>query len=101
MSYWQLIFLQSKVNSGPYDGDKLPRQNWDWPQHTWFQERLRHLRKTRQVLGYKAKLSNETTSQPELKYQDRKVLGLAAFKEIGNGVSTMPDRQRGEVPGLH
>ena len=44
MSYWQRIFLQSKVNSGAYDGDRLPRQNWDWPRQTWFQERLRYIR---------------------------------------------------------
>ena len=53
MSYWQLIFLQSKVNSGAYDGDRLPRQNWDWPQQTWFQERLRYIRKTHHVLPRK------------------------------------------------
>jgi hypothetical protein len=45
MNPWQLIFLQSRANNGPYDGDSLPTQNWDWPQGTWFQERLRDLRK--------------------------------------------------------
>jgi hypothetical protein len=35
MSYWQLIFLQCKVNTGAYDGDRLPRQSWDWPRQTW------------------------------------------------------------------
>jgi len=44
MSYWQLVFLQSKVNRGTYDGDRLPRQNWSWPQQTWFQQRLRYIR---------------------------------------------------------
>jgi hypothetical protein len=44
MSSWQLIFQQSKVNNGAYDGDRLPPQNWDWPRGTWFQTRLRHLR---------------------------------------------------------
>ena len=44
MSYWQLVFLQSKVNSAAYDGDRLPRQNWTWPQQTWFQKRLRYIR---------------------------------------------------------
>ena len=53
MSYWQLIFLQSKVNRGAYDGDRLPRQNWDWPRQTWFQERLRSIRKTQQKLQCK------------------------------------------------
>ncbi|HEY2990802.1 MAG TPA: hypothetical protein VGL11_24020 [Candidatus Binatia bacterium] len=45
MSQWQLIFSQSRVNNGPYFGDILPAQNWDWPQGTWLQERLRYLRK--------------------------------------------------------
>jgi hypothetical protein len=44
MSLWQLIFMQSKVNNGPYDGDRLLAQNWDWPKETWFQMRLRDLR---------------------------------------------------------
>jgi len=45
MISWQLIFIQSKVNNGPYDGDRLLAQNWDWPNETWFQMRLRDLRK--------------------------------------------------------
>lgn len=45
MSSWQLIFQQSKVNNGAYDGDRLPPQKWDWPRETWFQTRLRHLRR--------------------------------------------------------
>jgi hypothetical protein len=44
MSSWQLIFKQSRVNNGAYDGDRLPAQNWYWPQGTWFQTRLRNLR---------------------------------------------------------
>ena len=46
MSSWQLIFLQSKVNNARYDGDGFLPQNWDWPKETWFQMRLRDLRKT-------------------------------------------------------
>jgi hypothetical protein len=42
---WQLIFKQSRVNNGRYDGDRLPAQNWHWPRGTWFQTRLRKLRK--------------------------------------------------------
>lgn len=45
MSTWQLIFRQSRVNNGIYDGDRLPPQNWDWPQGTWLQERMRYLRR--------------------------------------------------------
>ncbi|MBI4526846.1 MAG: hypothetical protein HY695_23875 [Deltaproteobacteria bacterium] len=41
---WQLIFLQSKINGGLYLGDELPVQKWEWPTHTWFQERLRNVR---------------------------------------------------------
>src|SRR5262245_51586990 len=47
MTSWQLIFLQSRVNNGAYDGDYLPAQNWDWPRDTWFQERLYYLRRER------------------------------------------------------
>ena len=47
MSFWQLIFLQSRVNNGAYDEDRLPAQNWDWPQGTWFQKRVHYIRKTR------------------------------------------------------
>ena len=45
MNSWELIFLQSKVNNGVYEGDRLPAQNWDWPEETWFQTRLRYLRR--------------------------------------------------------
>ena len=45
MSSWQLIFMQSKVNNGAYNGDRLFAQNWDWPKETWLQKRLRDLRK--------------------------------------------------------
>jgi hypothetical protein len=46
MSPWQLIFIQSKVNNARYDGDHLLVQNWGWPEGTWFQTRLRDLRKS-------------------------------------------------------
>jgi hypothetical protein len=45
LSSWQLLFQQSKVNNGAYDGERLPTYNWDWPQETWLQKRLRYLRK--------------------------------------------------------
>jgi hypothetical protein len=57
MSSWQLIFAQSKVNNGRYDGDHLLGQNWDWPRETWFQMRLRDLRKGNR------KSSEESTQQ--------------------------------------
>jgi hypothetical protein len=55
MSSWQLIFIQSKVNNGTYDGDRLFPQNWDWPKETWFQMRLHALRRGN------AKCSKEST----------------------------------------
>jgi hypothetical protein len=39
-SYWQLIFLQSKVNGARYSGEELPGRNWDWPKDTYLQRRL-------------------------------------------------------------
>ncbi|HEU5463664.1 MAG TPA: hypothetical protein VFV82_06005 [Candidatus Binatia bacterium] len=39
-SYWQLIFLQSKVNGAAYNGEELPGRNWDWPKNTYLQRRL-------------------------------------------------------------
>jgi hypothetical protein len=44
MNSWELVFLQSKVNNGFYDGDRLPTQIWQWPEQTWFQTRRRYLR---------------------------------------------------------
>lgn len=45
MSSWQLIFCQSRVNDGVYYGDQLQGQNWQWPQGTWLQTRLRSMRR--------------------------------------------------------
>ena len=40
-SYWQSIFLQSKVNGAPYNGEDLPGRSWNWPKNTYLQRRLR------------------------------------------------------------
>jgi hypothetical protein len=40
-SYWQLIFLQSKVNGAAYNGEELPGRNWNWPTNTYLQRRLK------------------------------------------------------------
>ena len=40
LSYWQLVFLQSRANGCFYDVEDLPHVNWRWPKNTWFQERL-------------------------------------------------------------
>lgn len=47
LSAWQLVFLQSKVNGAPYQGEELPQHRWNWPQDTCFQRRLRALKGTR------------------------------------------------------
>ena len=39
-SYWQLVFLQSKVNGAAYNGEELPGRNWNWPKDTYLQRRL-------------------------------------------------------------
>lgn len=40
MTYWQLIFLQSKANGCFYRSEDIPHVRWQWPKETWFQERL-------------------------------------------------------------
>jgi hypothetical protein len=42
LSYWQLVFLQSKANGCSYHGADLAHINWQWPKNTWFQEQLSH-----------------------------------------------------------
>ena len=42
ISYWQLIFLQSKANGCSYRDKDLPHMKWQWPTDTWFQEQLSH-----------------------------------------------------------
>lgn len=45
ISYWQLVFLQSKANGCSYRDEDLPSMKWQWPRDTWFQEKLsRHLK---------------------------------------------------------
>ena len=45
MSYWQLIFSQSKVNGAPYNDDELPVFNWNWPTDTYLRRR-RYLKRS-------------------------------------------------------
>jgi hypothetical protein len=47
LSAWQLIFLQSKVNGAQYRGDEICPYRWDWPGETYFQKRVRYLRRVR------------------------------------------------------
>jgi hypothetical protein len=44
LSFWQLVFSQSKVNGAPYDGDKLTHRRWRWPTNTYLQRRRNYLR---------------------------------------------------------
>jgi len=57
MSQWQIIFAQSKVNDGIYNGDILPAQNWKWPEETWFQKRLQASREA-QALRLESRLDD-------------------------------------------
>jgi len=40
ISYWQLIFSQSKANGCSHHFGDFPQAMWQWPKDTWFQERL-------------------------------------------------------------
>ena len=39
-SFWQMVFLHSKVNGAPYNGEELCGRNWQWPKDTYLQQRL-------------------------------------------------------------
>ena len=55
LSYWQLVFLQSKVNGCSYRGEALPHAKWQWPRDTWFQEQLEHHLKGLELAGHRAR----------------------------------------------
>ena len=42
LTYWQRVFLQSKVNGASYNGESLPGQVWCWPKNTYLQSRLQN-----------------------------------------------------------
>lgn len=46
LSFWQLVFLQSRVNGAPYRGEELPQHQWNWPQGTYLQQRMSLLKET-------------------------------------------------------
>jgi hypothetical protein len=50
MSFWQLIFSQSKANGAQYTGETLPTCCWNWPIDTYFQ-RKRTLRQSSYFLS--------------------------------------------------
>ena len=53
MSFWQLIFSQSKANGAPYSGEALPISCWNWPLNTYLQRR-RSLRQSPHFLTSKS-----------------------------------------------
>jgi hypothetical protein len=53
MSFWQLIFSQSKVNGAQYSGETLPISSWTWPLDTYLQRR-RSLRQSPHFLTAKS-----------------------------------------------
>jgi hypothetical protein len=42
LTYWQRVFVQSKVNGASYNGEALPGQVWSWPKNTYLQSRLQN-----------------------------------------------------------
>jgi len=46
-SFWQLVFLQSKVNGTLCAEEWLSSRSWKWPENTYLQPRLNHLRRYR------------------------------------------------------
>ena len=40
-SFWQFVFLQSRVNGAPYRGEQLPLRPWNCPRNTYLQQRLK------------------------------------------------------------
>ncbi|HEY2990176.1 MAG TPA: hypothetical protein VGL11_20855 [Candidatus Binatia bacterium] len=48
-SFWQQVFLQSKVNGAPYFGDSLPGQHWNWPKDSYLKRKLKRVRSRRSV----------------------------------------------------
>jgi hypothetical protein len=50
LSFWQLVFSQSKANGAKYGGEALPISSWNWPMDTYFQRR-RSLRQSTYFLS--------------------------------------------------
>ena len=44
LSFWQLVFSQSKVNGALYEGENLTHSRWRWPTNTYLQRRRSYLR---------------------------------------------------------
>lgn len=50
MTFWQLIFSQSKANGAQYEGERLPICIWSWPTDTYLQ-RMRSSRQSTHFLS--------------------------------------------------
>jgi hypothetical protein len=58
-TYWQLIFLRSKVNGASYNGDAVAKHNWwNWPKDTYFQRRLHRIKFQSQGQEHNSDLSH-------------------------------------------
>ena len=44
LSFWQLVFSQSKVNGALYEGENLTHSRWRWPTNTYLQRRRNYLK---------------------------------------------------------
>lgn len=53
MSFWQLIFSQSKANGAQYTGETLATCRWNWPIDTYLQRR-RSLRQSSYFLSWES-----------------------------------------------
>ena len=65
MNTWESVFLQSPVNDGYYDEDRLPQFKWDWPKGTWFQSRLYFVREHQSAVSLKS--SRKMTESNEIR----------------------------------
>ncbi len=54
MNAWEAIFTQSPANSGYYEEDELAQGYWEWPRHTWLQDRLEYIREHELTMGLKS-----------------------------------------------
>jgi hypothetical protein len=54
MNAWEAIFTQSPANNGYYEEDELAQGYWEWPRHTWLQDRLEYVRGHELAMGLKS-----------------------------------------------
>ena len=59
MSFWQMIFSQSKANGAQYSCETLPISCWNWPLDTYLQRR----RSLRQSPFFSCKIATDGDSR--------------------------------------